>query len=1017
MSEIYLLSNAEKKAVEAESLGAFSGLKLSHLKKEIIQILSRIGHDGIFDEYTKHDISHIDYMLKSLDFIIPQETQKILTSSDWLMITLSVYFHDLGMLVTKHEFDNRGQTEFITFKESILSGEFGIDYKDKIINISDESRQDRFIYQELIRKKHAERIKYWILGEQHPEFNIDLSIISELQNLLSHLDMMFKRDLSLICESHHLSDLDDFAKYKVNQQYGTSQDEIVNLHYAALILRTADLLHITSDRTPSTEFRLINPTDPISQEEWAKQQAVKAVRPQSKKNRDGNVDLSIMTDTFEVIAFFKDEKGFFGLVSYLNYVSSQLIENYKFNELAKKQYKVMHEYPWRNIDDSLIEAEKFERKQFEFILDQKKILDLLVGHTLYNDSSVVLRELIQNSLDAIKLKKMELDNDSAYIPSIEINWNEHEKTLMISDTGTGMSLEIIQDHLLKVGSSRYQDINFKKKYPDFYPISRFGIGLLTCFLIADNIDIYTKEENSDSAILLRINKVHGKYLLKYLDKRNIPEQIKKHGTILKLFTRAEVNLTDTIENDLNKWIKFPETKIKLINNDSVIKIGFNTPKEALTQYLKQEGFDVDDKQYKVVELTNDGTVLAIALKYSAYLKEWNFLEISNNDKDNNNKNIPVGFCIEGISIDFNSPGFSGISILAIVNCIGKNAPKTNVARSTIEATHESKHNLEIIYKLYLSQISKEIENLKDNGYSLTWAADEQSWLLDEFVHSYHRPTNRVILNYEIFSEQVEKMNTIIIESNNKREICSISDLREKEGFWNIESVSYNAATSIIKEVKQTEISVLSLIENIYGKNDAKISHITLLLCQHNSNRILDSIIKRYFQITKIKIIPEQRRLDLFWSTYNEPYWLKISSSETNNIYYLQIEDIEIESDTTYDIVDLQHGTFILKNSELHTFLYDLYSKYENQDGFKYVFSYLIQLITDILSSDNGTLSRDKVKTYIERNFIDKSRYVSLVYIWEFIDKESLINLLSGSRFSIYNTSVWYRNNNYWSMFL
>ena len=29
---------------------------------------------------------------------------------------------------------------------------------------------------------------------------------------------------------------------------------------------------------------------------------------------------------------------------------------------------------------------------------------MLVGHTLYNDSSVVIRELVQNGLDAIKLQ-------------------------------------------------------------------------------------------------------------------------------------------------------------------------------------------------------------------------------------------------------------------------------------------------------------------------------------------------------------------------------------------------------------------------------------------------------------------------------------------------------------------------------------------------------------------------------------------------------------------------------------
>ena len=32
-------------------------------------------------------------------------------------------------------------------------------------------------------------------------------------------------------------------------------------------------------------------------------------------------------------------------------------------------------------------------------------VQLLVGHTLYNDSSVVVRELVQNAIDAVKLQK------------------------------------------------------------------------------------------------------------------------------------------------------------------------------------------------------------------------------------------------------------------------------------------------------------------------------------------------------------------------------------------------------------------------------------------------------------------------------------------------------------------------------------------------------------------------------------------------------------------------------------
>ena len=76
---------AEKKAQEAEKLPAFDGINLLGLKRKIETILGLIGRDGIFDEYTIHDISHIDAMLTSLEWLIPDETKGVMSPADWLM--------------------------------------------------------------------------------------------------------------------------------------------------------------------------------------------------------------------------------------------------------------------------------------------------------------------------------------------------------------------------------------------------------------------------------------------------------------------------------------------------------------------------------------------------------------------------------------------------------------------------------------------------------------------------------------------------------------------------------------------------------------------------------------------------------------------------------------------------------------------------------------------------------------------------------------------------------------------
>ncbi len=1015
MNEIKLTSNAEIKAEKAENLKAFSGIKLLHIKKQVSLILNQIGRDGIFDEYTKHDISHIDYMLDSLDWIIPEQTKSIMTSADWLMITLAIYFHDLGMLVTKDEFAQRKKTLFCSYKQSILEGNHGLEFKEKISGLGNEETQDRFIYQEFVRKTHAERIKYWILNEDNPIFPSELTVIIEIKKLISAIDSLFRRDLALICESHHLSDLDDLDKYKPNQQYGPSNQEKVNLHYAALILRTADLLHVTSDRTPSIELNLINPNDPISQIEWAKQSAVKAIRPQLKK-REGVTDNTIPKDTFEVIAFFEDEKGFFGLISYLNYANRQLKENFKYNESANKQSGLSFDYPWRHIDDSNIETKDFEKRQFEFILDQTKILDLLVGHTLYNDSSVVLRELTQNAIDASKLKKYELEKSSEkpnYSPEIKISWKEKERELSFIDNGTGMTLDIIQNHLLKVGSSRYQDDNFKKKYPNFSPISRFGIGLLTCFLIADDIDIITKSSETDKAILLKIKKVHGKYLLKYLPSDKQPNEIKNHGTIIKLYVRADVKLNN-IEKELKKWILVPNCNVLLEIDEKKVKLGFSTPSEVLSNHLTELGYTVDGKSLKIHEASKDGITLAFALKYIEHWKEWDFLEYRENDRFASH---PIGTCIEGIRVDFNTPGFNGRNLYAIVNTSGKNAPKTNVARSNIEKTPEREALLFTIYQLYLEHISNELSSLRKCGFSITWAANEANWLLKSLKNS--RTMGREIKADDItaFEKALSQIKCILIEKEENRELASISDLTKIDHFWSIDCQSYSSADSLIKEVKSSNTSALSLLKTIFGIEDSKTDHIDYLLCNQQAHGVLDKIIYENFQVNSIKIIPEQRRLDLRWSVIKEKLWEEIDifeddySKRVSNKCYVQLSEIEMNESISQIAINSSNALFILKNSELNKYLVKLIKQLSDKTQEDVlILSKVISLIFGLFYYKD--LDATKVEEHIENSFKRNNIRELEKNIWNKIDKQELISTILKTDFIKYDTTIWYRREMY-----
>ena len=94
--------------------------------------------------------------------------------------------------------------------------------------------------------------------------------------------------------------------------------------------------------------------------------------------------------------------------------------------------------------------------------------------------------------------------------------------LEIADSGTGMTQETVEDHLLKVGASYYQDPTFLRDYPDFSAISQFGIGLLTAFMVADDVHVYTRHATDDQTLHLALQSVHGEYLMRTLATESAP---------------------------------------------------------------------------------------------------------------------------------------------------------------------------------------------------------------------------------------------------------------------------------------------------------------------------------------------------------------------------------------------------------------------------------------------------------------------------------------------------------------
>jgi hypothetical protein len=862
-------SVAERHAEQATSLPSFP-IKLIEVRRTVEQALSLFGRNLIFSEYTAHDITHIDDMLSTLDWVVPIKTQENLTSAEWLFITLAIYFHDMGLLVTEEEFQNRDKSGFDRFVKKDLFGTPGGGEYEAKINLLEPEIRERMLYQEFVRWNHGARIRSWIEGNSTTELGYAKAQITEIGRLLAPLDSDFKRDLGIICESHNLDDLEDTKKYKLSQPYGNSDAETANLQYCAVVLRTIDLLQITNRRAPSALYRVINPSDPISQVEWLKQNAVKRVKPKPGLNKDGVVDIKAPTDTIEVYARFENEGAFFGLTSYLRYANEQLETSFSIIRKSHGKTLTVYEFPWRSVDDSHIEVDGFLKQPFGFVIDQDKILELLTGHTLYNDSNVVVRELVQNAIDAVRLQYVS-DPQGSKKGSVKVAWDPKIMQLSVQDNGTGMTQQIIEDHLLKVGSSRYQDPKFVEANPDFSPISRFGIGVLSAFMVADSVEIVTVSESEDEARQISLRSVHGKYLIRLLDKKS-DERVKSigpHGTIFRLTFRSTAKPIDVVET-IHRWVMFPRCRVTVqIGDSDPTAVGHEGPKEAIEAFLKSSPIVswMGEVKTRVVETEKSGLTVAYALKYDPHYREWDFLLTPDvRYRDRLTLRPPVGTCVEGIAVEFSTPGFVDVGILAVANATGRAAPRTNVARSAIEATREREAAADSIYRLLTDGVAQESERLtSQEGYSLTWALEQLPFIVGPLLGGERSRA----LYPDAHKAALSDLPLFIIEDGDSRKPMSLADLKKVGSFSTVESQLTRSVEQFIREAK-TEVTAAELMRVSQG-TAAPLPTAHIL-----SNRYIPaairSLLSENFEVSQLTGHVSDRRLDLTWRV-SQGSWL------------------------------------------------------------------------------------------------------------------------------------------------
>lgn len=148
-------------------------------------------------------------------------------------------------------------------------------------------------------------------------------------------------------------------------------------------------------------------------------------------------------------------------------------------------------------------------ENFRFKVNLGGMIDILANH-LYSSPDVFLRELLQNAVDAIRAKEL-----------IEENWKEGKieidlyegNTIVFQDNGTGLTEEEMHKFLAVIGQSSKRDLETGVINEEY--IGRFGIGMLSCFMVSDEIVVHTNSEKENKSWEWR-GKPDGTYSIKEL---------------------------------------------------------------------------------------------------------------------------------------------------------------------------------------------------------------------------------------------------------------------------------------------------------------------------------------------------------------------------------------------------------------------------------------------------------------------------------------------------------------------
>lgn len=541
---------------------------------EVTSPMLNMINSGPFRNYTLHNPDHAKKIIHLASNIIDETCKQNISILDIAVIIISAFIHDVGMSITSQErteliksslYKDFIQDNFsISDRISTLREKYSLNDEQKKLPIEQELFQlQEFILSEILRKRHATR-------ERYQEILNSIKVTSGRTDLFEYNGATFEDILIDICESHNLNAVilgelnSPFeSRYPRNQAIG---GEYINVQFCSAILRISDILDFDRERTPTVLFESLGisnndlPGSEISLHEWQKHMAVHTI-----DISDGELIISGDSKHPAIEA---------GINDFAKTIQREIQDTVAVLKLNSKEIQEKYYLTIPTIVRTRIKSIGYVFQDLKLHLNPDAIMTLLMGEQLYSTPNVALRELLQNSIDACRV--FGRISPTAYQPNISLKkFTDSNNKLWIEvlDNGIGMDNYVISEYLFKVGSSYYKSSDFRRLISDDYtPISRFGIGLISVFMIADILKIRTANQFSPRGDKKeRLITINNKKSLAFITESNSIFQ----GTSIKIRIKDEYSseyFLRQFENYIDTTIVRPDIPIEVeLLNKLVVK--------------------------------------------------------------------------------------------------------------------------------------------------------------------------------------------------------------------------------------------------------------------------------------------------------------------------------------------------------------------------------------------------------------------------------------------------------------